>query len=139
MATARNRLAAILCHNCGRDYAREYWAFGVGADPYVCNSCRRDTNRDAADAPRWTPGAHADEQSPVIVVSQARKQCRVCRGEWDGLILGPPPSKDAPLPFGICPACGDEDDAKMRALSARVVPLGMPLPELQRPARVTDD
>lgn len=130
-------LAPILCSHCGRDYAREYWVDTVTGDPNVCRSCRRDTNLDAADAPRWVAGAHADEDEtlpPATVVTPARKQCRVCRGEWDGLIFGPPAAKGSPLPFGICPACAAKDDARY----APVVSFGMPLPELERPRRVVE-
>jgi hypothetical protein len=135
--TAVRHCPEIVCHHCGRDYAHEYWA-GKG-DPCVCNSCRRDTNTDAADAPRWVPGAHVVEQSPTTVVTTARKRCRVCGGEWDGLIFGASPAKGSPLPFGICPKCGAEDDAFMARLNAKVVPMGMPLPELAHPQRVTED
>lgn len=134
------RAAAILCCHCGRDYAREYWAMQQAGDPYVCKSCRRDTNRDAADAPRWIPGAAvADVQLRQVVVTESRKQCRVCRGEWDGLIFGPPAAKGSPLPFGICPTCGEREDAALARMSARTVSVGMPLPELQRPRRTVSD
>src|SRR6266550_4341881 len=88
--------AGIICHQCGQDYARDYWALGSKADPCVCQSCRRDTNPDATDAPRWVPGAHVDEPSPTTVVTPARKRCRGCGGEWVGLIFGPPASKGSP-------------------------------------------
>lgn len=118
----------ILCHHCGRDYAHEYWAIPGKGDPCVCNSCRRDTNADAADAPRWVRELVGAETRREAIVTETRKQCRVCRGEWDGIVLGPPPSKGSALPFGICPKCGAEEDACLARLNAKVVPMGMPLP-----------
>lgn len=124
----------ILCHHCGQDYAREYWAMGLAADPRVCKSCRRDLNRDAADAPRWTPTSKVVlEAARVQLVSPSPKQCRTCGGVWDGLIFGPPPCKDAPLPFGICPACSAKDEAS----AVPEVPLGVPL-TLARPQRTLE-
>lgn len=116
-------LIAITCSHCGRDYAREYWADTVRGDPRVCRSCRRDTNRDAADAPRWERRAPTDDQSPSPVVGMvpARKQCRVCRAEYDGLVFGSA-SKGSVLPFGICPACGLADDRAYALATAPVVP-----------------
>lgn len=110
------------------------------ADPCVCFSCRRDTNADAADAPRWVAPAPSSSQSLVrsYVVTEARKQCRVCRGQWDGLIFGPSPSKGSPLPFGICPPCADANDRAVALAAAPTVPVGMPLLELQRPRRVSE-
>lgn len=119
--------APVICSHCGHDYARDYWT-RPDPSPVVCFSCRRDTNPDAADAPRWEPRAHTDDQSPspVFVVSPARKQCRMCRGEYDGLVFGPSgglhPSKDAPLPFGICPSCSVAEDRRDALATAPVVP-----------------
>jgi hypothetical protein len=136
---ALRHCAAITCHHCGRDYAREYWASIGKGDPCVCNSCRRDTNIDAADAPRWTPGAAAAELAREQVVSQSRKRCRVCGGEWDGLIFGSSGrAPGVPLPFGICPACSAEEDAFVAHQMAKIVPMGVPL-ELARPQRATED
>lgn len=125
----------ILCHHCGQDYARDYWGHPAKADPCVCTSCRRDTNPDAADAPHWIPQPQESALARVAVVTPARKQCRMCRGEWDGLIFGPAP-KGSPLPFGICPTCGAEEDRQLAAMAARTVPVGMPL--LARPRRTAD-
>jgi hypothetical protein len=136
---ALRHCAAITCHHCGRDYAREYWASIGKGDPCVCNSCRRDTNIDAADAPRWTPSADAGELAREQIVSQSRKQCRVCGGEWDGLIFGSSGrAPGAPLPIGICPDCSAEEDAFVARQTAKIVPMGVPL-ELARPQRATED
>lgn len=130
--------AAIICCHCGRDYAREYWAMQEKADPNVCKSCRRDTNRDAADAPRWVAGAHTVEvvSSPVTVVTPARKQCRVCGGIWNGLIFGSAPAKGSPLPLGICDSCADAEEKQIAAMRAPIVSATAPLPEMRRPRRV---
>ena len=126
------RLPTILCCHCGRDYTREYWALGAAADPNVCKSCRRDTNPDAADAPRGGPPSVVPDDStmPPIELTHVRKQCRVCGGGYDGLIFGPSagqhPSKDAPLPFGICPRCGLAEDRAMTLATAPIVPYAVP-------------
>lgn len=145
----------IICHHCGRDYAREFWLSGGSfehpfmpgvtklANHVVCPSCCRDTNPDAADAPRWVPsapapsGATAELVEPLaVLVTQSRKQCRTCGGEWDGLIFGPSATKGSPLPFGICDACADAEEARIAAM--RVVPVvsATALPEMRRPRRV---
>ena len=116
-------MAPIICENCGTDYAREYWLTGISADPLVCNSCRRDTNPDAADFPRWVKADTVAEIAREFPVTAGQKQCRTCGGQWDGLFFGPSPSKGSPLPFGICPACAVADDAR----HAPVVSFGMPL------------
>lgn len=139
-------IAEIICHHCGRNYARQYWLVG-GSDPRVCNSCRRDTNPDAADAPRGSQPPRedlpplAEAVAPYMIVSKARKKCRVCGGEWDGLIFGPTvdatKGSDAPLPFGTCDACADADERTTAAMSARTVSATAPLPEMRRPRRMT--
>lgn len=127
-------LAAIVCHWCGRDYAREYWLMGAAADPNVCTDCRRDTNPEAADAPRGGPRTREPEAAPrAVVITKTRKQCRVCGGGYDGLIFGPSagqhPSKDAPLPFGICPPCGIAEDRAAALATAPVVPYAVAVRE----------
>lgn len=139
-------MAEIICHHCGRDYAKTYWAGAPSlenptrkqCDPRVCPSCCRDTNPDAADAPQWVPPVAKESTALVraIAVTPSRKKCRVCGGEWDGLIFGPAASKGSPLPLGICDACSAADEARMAALSAPVVSATAPLPEMRRPRRV---
>lgn len=63
----------------------------------------------------------------------------MCRGEWDGLIFGPPACKGSPLPFGICASCGAEEDRQLAAMSARAVPYAVPVPDLERPRRAHAD
>lgn len=138
--------APIVCSHCGRDYAHSYWAsFGtlehpnptVRGDPFLCFSCRRDTNPDAADAPRWVapvPKTHAVVRS--VAVSQSRKRCRMCGCEWDGLIFGPAATKGSDLPYGICDACADAEERHIREMSARTVSATAPIPEMRRPRRV---
>ena len=132
--------AAIPCENCGRDFSRDYWeassywtwdGLEPRPDPIVCRSCRRDLNPDAADFPRWTPERAANE-ARVQLVSESRKKCRTCGGEWDGLIFGPTPAKGSPLPFGTCPTCSAADEARDRKPMRPV----QPEPELTRPTRV---
>src|SRR6266566_2274604 len=133
MSNSYSGPAAICCHHCGRDYACEYWAMAGKGDPFLCRSCRRDTNRDAAEAPRWAGEiAMPEPRLRAMVVSQSRKRCRVCGGEWDGLIFGPPASKGSPLPFGICPSCDAKETAYLQTLTTRLVPIGVPLPALNR-------
>lgn len=131
--------AAMPCENCGTNFAVAYWeAMGYwtwnglepAPDPIVCRSCRRDLNPDAADFPRWTPERAAIE-ARVQIVSESRKQCRTCGGEWDGLIFGPSASKGSPLPFGICPTCSAKDEARPVMAKPPV-----PEPVLSRPTRV---
>ena len=124
-------IAPIVCTHCGQDYARQYWEQGLKADPRVCQSCRRDVNPDAADAPRWTKPESAVETAREQVVSQSRKQCRVCGGEWDGLIFGSSASKGSPLPFGICPTCSAKDEARPMYAAPRPAPI-----TLSRPTRM---
>ena len=120
--------APIICHHCGMDYAHEYWV-RPAADPFVCFSCRRDTNPEAADAPQWTPQLKPQEAIREQVVTEARKQCRVCRGEYVGRILGPAPSKGSPLPFGICDPCGVAEDRADKLATAPVVPYAVAVRE----------
>lgn len=142
---ARSSLLAIVCHWCGRDYAHEYWTAAATfehpkrlriPDPRVCFSCRRDTNPDyAQDAPRGGPPQAEEVTADLFPVTPGRKQCRMCRQEYDGLIFGSPildPSV-GPLPFGICPTCADADAAR----DIPVVPVGVPL-VLARPVRALE-
>jgi len=140
-----SRHSQVICHHCGSDYAREYWdsadpgdqlPLEPKVDPCVCLSCRRDTNPDAADAPLWTPREVQTFADEPLIVSPARKQCRVCRGEWDGLVFGLSASKGSPLPFGICPTCDAQEETRLVAFTHRPRTVETPPAPLQRPTRV---
>ena len=123
------------------DYARDYWngAYPQSKpDPFCCRSCRRDTNRDAADAPGWVGTTESDPYpiaSPVVFT--VPKTCQ-CGHQWLGKAFQPLPAGLTAL-AGVCPSCLAAEARAIAELMHPVREVSFAVPVLERPARVADD